>query len=612
MCGFVGIINNKNLDNIEAMTKAIGHRGPDAVNYDHAINYALGFCRLSIIDLNARSNQPMIDESRGISLVFNGEIYNYKILRDHLKNKGHEFSTESDTEVVLRSYEEWGEDFVNHLRGMFAIAIIDGNKLVLARDHFGMKPLYYGYADDGALVFGSEVKGLVAYKNMTRKINASELFSYLELQHMAGDNTMIKNIKRLPHGSIGIVNNINESKEINIKKYFSFKLTDEINDLDEAVALIQEAVRKSVDLHKNADVPLGTFLSGGIDSSYITALTMPEYTFSVGFKSADNKFDESVHARELSEILGIKNRTEIIDPSEVLTKLDDIIYYLDEPQANLSSIPLYFLSKLAREEVTVVLSGEGADELFGGYDGYRTADSLSKYMKLPRALRKFNGGMANIIPNQSIKHKLKKGAMDENEIFIGEANIADGDQVREIITKAYKNGYPASQETKKYFNGSSKIKSKQLVDLNVFMQKDIILKGDRMSMANSLEVRMPFLDLGVYEVASKLTDDLKLQAGLTKYALRMAAKENLPEEWYNRPKKGFPVPFRYWLQEDNFYNKFKEVFTSPETAEFFKRDQLMKLLDDHKEGRARNHRRLYSVYVFMVWCERMGLWRDKM
>ncbi len=607
MCGFVGIINNKNLDNIEAMTKAIGHRGPDAVNYDRAINYALGFCRLSIIDLNARSNQPMIDESRGISLVFNGEIYNYKILRDLLKNKGHEFSTESDTEVVLRSYEEWGEDFVNHLRGMFAIAIIDGNKLVLARDHFGMKPLYYGYADDGALVFGSEVKGLVAYKNMAREINASELFSYLELQHMAGDNTMIKNIKRLPHGSIGIVNNINESKEINIKKYFSFKLTDEINDLDEAVALIQEAVRESVDLHKNADVPLGTFLSGGIDSSYITALTMPEYTFSVGFKSADNKFDESVHARELSEILGIKNRTEIIDPSEVLQNLDDIIYYLDEPQGNLSSIPLYFLSKLAREEVTVVLSGEGADELFGGYDGYRTADSLSKYMKLPRALRKFNGGLANIIPSQSIKHKLKKGAMDEDEIFIGEANIADGDQVREIITKTYKNGYPASQETKKYFKGSSKIKSKQLVDLNVFMQKDIILKGDRMSMANSLEVRMPFLDLGVYDVASKLTDDLKLQAGLTKYALRMAAKENLPEEWYNRPKKGFPVPFRYWLQEDNFYNKFKEVFTSPETAEFFKRDALMQLLDDHKEGRARNHRRLYSVYVFMVWCERMGL-----
>lgn len=228
-------------------------------------------------------------------------------------------------------------------------------------------------------------------------------------------------------------------------------------------------------------------------------------------------------------------------------------------------------------------------------------------MKLPRTLRKFNGGLANIIPNQSIKHKLKKGAMDENEIFIGEANIADGDQVREIIAQAYKNGYPASQETKKYFNGSSKIKSKQLVDLNVFMQKDIILKGDRMSMANSLEVRMPFLDLGVYDVASKLTDDLKLQAGLTKYALRMAAKENLPEEWYNRPKKGFPVPFRYWLHEDSFYNKFKEVFTSPETAEFFKRDALMQLLDDHKEGRARNHRRLYSVYVFMVWCERMGL-----
>lgn len=610
MCGFVGIINNKNLNDIEKMANAIYHRGPDAVKYEVSNNYALGFCRLSIIDLKERSNQPMIDEKNNIKLVFNGEIYNYKSLKDELIKIGYEFNTTSDTEVVLRAYAEWGEDFVNHLRGMFAIAIIHNDKLILARDHFGIKPLYYGYAYDGAFLFSSELKGICGYSNFNREVDTDEVFSYLELQHMAGVNTMLKGIKRLENGSILVIDNINEVKNIRLRKYFDFKLTDEIKSLDKAIDLIQQNLRESVELHKNADVPVGTFLSGGIDSSYITALTMPEYTFSVGFKSKDNNFDESIYARELSEILGIKNRTEIINPNDVLNNLDDIIYYLDEPQANLSSIPLYFLSKLARENVKVVLSGEGADELFGGYDGYRSNESLSKYMKIPKPLRSLAAGVSKVIPNKKIQHKLQKGALDLDELFIGEANIADKSQVEEIIKQKLRSGYQANSETKKHFKGSSIIKSKQLVDLNVFMQKDILLKGDRMSMAQSLEVRVPFLDLEVYNIARKLDDSLKIQNGLTKYVLRMAAKENLPEEWYNRPKKGFPVPFRYWLREDDFYNKFKEVFIDDQTEKFFKRDELVKLLDEHKEGKALNHRRLYSVYVFMKWYERMVLWKE--
>ncbi len=607
MCGFVGIINNENLIDIKNMAKKIIHRGPDAVKFDVGNNYALGFCRLSIIDLKERSNQPMIDEKNNIRLVFNGEIYNYKSLKEELIAKGYDFDTTSDTEVVLRAYTEWGEDFVNHLRGMFAIAIIHNDKLILARDHFGIKPLYYTYADDGAFLFGSELKGICGYKNFSREVNGDELFSYLELQHMAGVNTMLKGVKRLQNGEIAVIDDINGDKKLRIKKYFEFSLTDEINDLDEAIELIKSAAKKSVELHKNADVPVGTFLSGGIDSSYITALTMPEYTFSVGFNTGDNKFDESIYARDLSNILGIKNRTEIIDPTDVLENLDDIIYYLDEPQANLSSIPLFFLSKLARENVKVVLSGEGADEIFGGYDGYRTNEELNKYMKLPKFIRKTAATVGSLIPNPKIRHKLNKGAMDIDEIFIGEANIADRSQVMDIIENKYKNGYQAFEETKKYFKGSSIIKSKQLVDLNVFMQKDILLKGDRMSMAQSLEVRVPFLDLEVYGVGSKISDDLKIKNNLTKYALRMAAKENLPEEWYNRPKKGFPVPFRYWLKQDDFYNKFKNVLSSAETEQFFKRDELIKMLDDHKNGVALNHRRLYSVYVFMKWYERMVL-----
>ncbi len=605
MCGFSGIVGKNFIsDNINSMTSAIKHRGPSNTSYFNKENISLGFVRLSIIDLNDRSNQPMIDENTGVVIVFNGEIYNYKELRNELKS-GYEFTTESDTEVVLKSYLNWGEDFVNHLRGMFAIAIVDGKKLVLTRDHFGIKPLYYGYSDNN-LYFSSELKGILANREFNRKLNTDELFSYLELQHMAGDSTFVKNINRLPYGSIGVIEDVEATREIKIKKYFKFEFTDDdlIEDEKEAVNEIKKALVNSVNLHKNADVDLGCFLSGGIDSSLITALSMPKTSFSVGFSDENGKFDESGEARALSKILGIENRTKIITEKEVLENLRDIVYYLDEPQANLSSIPLYFLSELARREVTVVLSGEGSDEIFGGYESYLENGSLAKYQKLPKSIRKLAAGLSNILPNSGLKRKLKKGSLDESDIFIGEANIASRDDIEEILDKKYLSGYNPRELTKVYFNDNSILRAKQLVDLNFFMQKDILLKGDRMSMAHSLELRVPFLDLEVWNVARRLSDDLKIRGNVTKFALREAARDVLPEEWYNRPKKGFPVPMRHWLRREDFYNEFKEVLTSSEAGLFFNREKLFQLLDEHYEGKNRHHRKLYSYYVFLLWYER--------
>lgn len=606
MCGFTGIISNRDYNDtsIGDMLDRIKHRGPDDQSFYEGENLHLGFARLQIIDLDPRSNQPMIDEKTGAVIVFNGEIYNYKELREELQSEGIEFKTKSDTEVILNGYLHYGKDILSKLRGMFAFAIVYKNSVFMARDHFGIKPLYYGFNDKGELVFGSELKALINNKYFTPRLNDKTLFSYLELQHTLGEETMIKGINRLKNGHYLEISNIKESVYPVTGEYFSFSMSnDKITNLEDAVYLIRKAVRDSVDLHKHADVKVGTFLSGGIDSSYVTALTKPEMSFSVGFTEEEGKFDESGLAKKLCDILGIKLNRMIINKDDVFNNLDKIIYHLDEPQANLSSIPLYFLSMLARESVTVVLSGEGADEFFGGYDLYREDSSIEKYLKLPKKFRKLLGGVSNLIPSDSIKRRMKKGAMGIEDIFVGEANVSSPGEVKEILKERYQNGFDARFITSRYFRNVDELSGKQLVDLNCFMQHDILLKGDRMTMANSLESRVPFLDLEVWSVARRLSHDLKVRGNVTKYALREAAKEVLPEEWYTRPKKGFPVPFRDFLKEDNFYNRFYEVLSSELCDDFFDREKLVEMLKMHKDGVKRFHRRLYAVYVFLVWYD---------
>lgn len=606
MCGFTGIISKKeyNDDSIKSMLESIRHRGPDNLSFYENENLHLGFARLQIIDLDSRSNQPMIDEETGAVIVFNGEVYNYKELRQDLQGNGVKFKTTSDTEVILKGYLKYGKSILSKLRGMFAFAIFHKNKVFMARDHFGIKPLYYGFNDKGEFIFGSELKALISNKFFSPRLNNNSLFSYLELQHVCGEDTMIEGIKRLKNGHYLEISNIEDSLYPITGEYFQFQMSnDKITNLDDAVYMIRKAVHNSVELHKNADVKVGTFLSGGIDSSYITALTKPEMSFSVGFSEEEGKFDESGLAKKLCEILGIKLNRLIIDKNEVLENLDDIIYHLDEPQANLSSIPLYFLSKLARENATVVLSGEGADEFFGGYDLYREDSAIEKYLKLPKNLRKGLKGASKILPDSSLKRRMEKGALEPKDLFVGEANISSPSEVRDILSNRYKEGMEARQFTSKFFKNVDELSGKQLVDLNSFMQYDILLKGDRMSMAHSLELRVPFLDLEVWSVARRLSSDLKVRGNVTKFALREAAKEVLPEEWYTRPKKGFPVPFRDFLKEDNFYNKFYEVLSSELCDDFFDRSAVLDMLKEHKDGVKRNHRRLYSYYVFLVWYD---------
>ena len=606
MCGFTGIISKKeyNDDSIRSMLDSIRHRGPDNLSFYENENLHLGFARLQIIDLDPRSNQPMIDEETGAVIVFNGEVYNYKELRQDLQGNGVKFKTTSDTEVILKGYLKYGKSILSKLRGMFAFAIFHKNKVFMARDHFGIKPLYYGFNDKGEFIFGSELKALISNKFFSPRLNNNSLFSYLELQHVCGEDTMIDGVKRLKNGYYLEISNIEESLYPITGEYFKFQMSnDKITNLDDAIYMIRKAVHNSVELHKNADVKVGTFLSGGIDSSYITALTKPEMSFSVGFSEEEGKFDESGLAKKLCEILRVKLNRLIIDKNEVFENLDDIIYHLDEPQANLSSIPLYFLSKLARENATVVLSGEGADEFFGGYELYREDSAIEKYLKLPKNLRKGLKGVSKILPSSGIKRRMEKGALEPKDLFVGEANISSPSEVRDILSNRYKNGTDARQFTSKFFKNVDELSGKQLVDLNSFMQYDILLKGDRMSMAHSLELRVPFLDLEVWSVARRLSSDLKVRGNITKYALREAAKEVLPEEWYKRPKKGFPVPFRDFLREDNFYNKFYEVLSSELCDDFFDRSVVLDMLKEHKDGVKRNHRRLYSYYVFLVWYD---------
>lgn len=606
MCGFTGIISKKeyNDDSIRSMLDSIRHRGPDNLSFYENENLHLGFARLQIIDLDPRSNQPMIDEETGAVIVFNGEVYNYKELRQDLQGNGVKFKTTSDTEVILKGYLKYGKSILSKLRGMFAFAIFHKNKVFMARDHFGIKPLYYGFNDKGEFIFGSELKALISNKFFSPRLNNNSLFSYLELQHVCGEDTIIDGVKRLKNGYYLEISNIEESLYPITGEYFKFQMSnDKITNLDDAIYMIRKAVHNSVELHKNADVKVGTFLSGGIDSSYITALTKPEMSFSVGFSEEEGKFDESGLAKKLCEILGVKLNRLIIDKNEVFENLDDIIYHLDEPQANLSSIPLYFLSKLARENATVVLSGEGADEFFGGYELYREDSAIEKYLKLPKNLRKGLKGVSKILPSSGIKRRMEKGALEPKDLFVGEANISSPSEVRDILSNRYKNGTDARQFTSKFFKNVDELSGKQLVDLNSFMQYDILLKGDRMSMAHSLELRVPFLDLEVWSVARRLSSDLKVRGNITKYALREAAKEVLPEEWYKRPKKGFPVPFRDFLREDNFYNKFYEVLSSELCDDFFDRSVVLDMLKEHKDGVKRNHRRLYSYYVFLVWYD---------
>ena len=603
MCGFCGYINRKEKTHIKKMNDMIAHRGPDDESYYTDDLIAMGFRRLSIIDLKG-GRQPISNEDNTMYITFNGEIYNYKEIKQDLINKGHIFKTNTDTEVILHGYEEYKEKILDKLRGMFAFVIWNKKTETLfgARDHFGQKPFYYANMQ-GTFMYASEIKSLLKHPDFLKEINKEALKPYLTFQTSVLNETFFKNVYKLKPGHYFTYEE--NTKKMDIQKYYEVTFNPKKEDFEKLVDKIDETITKSIDYHTISDVPVGSYLSGGIDSSYVVSYLKPNKTFSVGFDYQN--FNEVPLAKDLSDILHIQNKNELINADDFFESIDKVQYYADEPTANLSAVPLYFLSKLASKDVKVVLSGEGADELFGGYTSYDEDEKLKKYRKLPFFIRKFFKLIISPLPQFHGKNFLTKGGSKIEDYFIGQAFVFDNKEANQILTDKYKSDLKYQDITKPYFD---KVKDKddltkmQYLDMNLWLPNDILLKADKMSMANSLELRVPILDKEVFQLASTIPTEYKLSHGTTKYILRKSASKRIPEAWYKRRKKGFPVPIIKWFREEKYYNIVKKMFEEDFTKEFFDQQKLLKMLEKHYKGQKNYCRKIWNVYVFLVWYKK--------
>lgn len=608
MCGFVGFtgeIENKGAV-LEAMMDRIVHRGPDMGGQFLGDGVALGFRRLSILDLTEAGAQPMSNDDGSVVITFNGEIYNFSELRAELEAAGYVFHSGTDTESLLHGYELWGESVVERLRGMYAFVIWDKKRNCLfgARDIFGIKPFYYHKLADGSgMLFGSEIKSFLAHPGFKKAVNKEALRPYLTLQYSATEETFFEGVYKLPAAHCFTYDCATGAMDV--RRYWDCDFSPVEKTFDEYVDELDEVVHESVAAHRIADVKVGAFLSGGVDSSYITACLMPDNTFSVGFDY--NKFNETNYAAELSEKLGVKNFRKMISPEEFFEALPTIQYHMDEPQSNLSSVPLYFLAQMASEQVTVVLSGEGADEIFGGYAWYEDSPAMAKFKKLPLGLRRALGKAALHLPYFKGQNFLVKCAEMPEHYFIGQALVWPEREVDDVLAPEYRCGDGAFELAAPIYarvTDKPDLTKKQYLDMNMWLPGDILLKADKMCMAHSLELRVPFLDRRVMEFAQHIPERYRVNVAGNKQVLRHAANKVLPDEWATRPKLGFPVPLVYWLREEKWYNYVKEYFTAPWAAEFFDTAKLMELLDAHYRGEAANQRKIYTPLVFLIWYKR--------
>ena len=605
MCGFVGFTNyiKDNGTILEKMMDKIVHRGPDSSGKYVDNNIALGFRRLSIIDI-ADGDQPMFNEDGSLVLTFNGEIYNHADLRCDLIEKGHTFKTShSDSEVLLHGYEEYGAELVKMLRGMFAFVIYnkrDGS-IFGARDMFGIKPFYYTFQQN-SFIFGSEIKSFLLHPEFKKELNEDALAHYLSFQYSPTEETFFKDVFKLPPAHYFEYKN----GEITKTRYFRPEFKPEDGSLDYFADLTDAAVRESVAAHKIADVEVGSYLSSGIDSSYISEAAKVDKTFTVGFESPDgNRYNEIEYAKRFADTIGVKNISKVITPEEYWGNFAYIQYQMDEPLADPAAIALYFVSKLASEHVKVVMSGEGADELFGGYRIYQEPITLTYYDRLPFCIRKLISRTLEFLhfPNiHGVNYLIRRGKTIE-ERFIGNANIFSVRERNKILLNNV--GAVSPQVLCKKFYDEVKDKDTvtkmQYLDINMWLMGDILLKADKTSMANSLELRVPFLDKKVMELAEKIPVKCRVNTKTTKLALRKAAEKTLPKLTAEKDKLGFPVPIRVWLKEDGYYNIVKTEFTSENAKKYFNTTRLVALLDRHKSGKEDVSRKIWTVYTFLVW-----------
>lgn len=598
MCGFVGFVskegNKKKI--IKDMGDIIKHRGPDSEGYYCDNDIALGFRRLSIIDLDGGS-QPIYNEKKDKVIVFNGEIYNYKELKEDLIKCGHIFSSESDTEVILHGYEEYKEELLNKLRGMFSFIIYDikNKSLFGARDFYGIKPIYY-YKGKNEFLFGSEIKSFLAYPNFKKELNKDMLKQYLTFQYSPLDKTFFKNVYKLMPGHYFKYKNGN----LKIKRYYEIDLTsDNSKNLDEWKNIIRKEINESIEYHKISDVEVGSFLSSGVDSSIIATLSNVSKTFTVGYDN--KKYSEIDYAKDLSNKIGVKNISKKITKEEFFDKFNMIQYYMDEPLADASAAALYFVANTASKHVKVALSGEGADEIFGGYNIYHEPYSVSWYYKIPYIIRRSIGILAYPFRNHKGFNFLVRRSKKLEDRYVGNAFIFEPQDADKILKDKNKN-IDFKKLTKPYYDkvkDLDEVSKMQYIDFNFWLIGDILLKADKMSMANSLEVRVPFLDKNLITNVIKIPTEYKIVGNETKYAFRQVCKETLEDKVANKKKLGFPVPIREWIKEDDIYNKIYDIFSN--SGEFFEVKKILKLLEDHKKGKRDNSRKIWTIYSFLVW-----------
>lgn len=607
MCGIVGFVDNKSKTNkekiIKEMADLISHRGPDAAGYYNDSVVSLGHRRLSIIDLSEKGTQPIFNEDKSMAIVFNGEIYNYAEIKEILIKKGHKFKTETDTEVILHGYEEYGTNLFSKLRGMFAFVIYDKekNEIVGARDHFGIKPLYY-YKSSEEFMFSSEIKSFLGHPDFIKEVNKKCLKMFLIFQYSVYDETFFKNVFKLQPGHYFKYKN----GKLKINSFFEFDFDKEKKNFKNMKNELNEILEESIKYHQmTSDVEVGSYLSGGVDSSYVVSVAKPNKTFSVGFNEVG--FDETVYAKELSELLGINNFQRHISSDDFFEKMSIIQYHTDEPHANLSTVPLYFLSKLANEQVKVVLSGEGADEMFAGYNEYKEEMLIKIYKLFPLSIRKFIAKLIKNAPHFPGKNTLILYGKPLEKRYIGHGSSFTSDEINKVLNAKLRDNKEPYDILKPYYEkvkGENEITKKMYIDMYFWLPKDILLKADKMTMANSIELRVPLLDKEVFDYARKIPTKFQVKDKQTKFLFRNIAEDKIPSEWSKRRKLGFPVPFSKWIREKKYYEIVKKYFESDYTNEFFEQDYILNLLNEHYENKKNNGRLIYNIYVFLVWYEK--------
>ncbi|CDO06476.1 asparagine synthase (glutamine-hydrolyzing) [Mycolicibacterium cosmeticum] len=621
MCGLLAYLTDPSVEISPALVDAVSgashlmrHRGPDEPGTWSDDDVVLGFNRLSIIDI-AHSHQPLRwgpeDAPQRYALVFNGEIYNYLELRAALRDEfGAVFHTEGDGEAIVAGFHYWGTEVLSRLRGMFAFALWDTQtrELICARDPFGIKPLYLA-SGPGGTVLGSEKKCLVELAptaGLDLDIDERAVQHYTVLQYVPEPETLQRGVRRLESGSYA---RIRPGSAPEITRYFvprfaavPFVPNEEQARYDEITAVLEDSVAK----HMRADVTVGAFLSGGIDSTAIAALAMRHnprlITFTTGFEREG--FSEVDVAVASAEAIGARHVTKVVSQEEFVAALPEIVWYLDEPVADPALVPLFFIAREARKHVKVVLSGEGADELFGGYTIYREPLSLKPFDYLPRPVRRSLGKAAKPLPEgMRGKSLLHRGSLTLEERYYGNARSFSDDQLRAVLPK-FNPGWTHTDVTAPFYaasQGADPVARMQHIDLFTWLRGDILVKADKMTMANSLELRVPFLDPEVFAVASRLPYEQKITRTTTKYALRRALEPIVPAHVLHRAKLGFPVPIRHWLRAGELLDWAYATVAASQTGELIDLAAVRTMLDQHRAGEADHSRRLWTVLIFMLW-----------